>query len=186
MPDDTTRAGDARMLEILRTVHRRCADQPCQICACLREIDRLSAATMPPNTPRNGDARMLAARICAVVNGLGKFASLQTWPERQAVVRDLIDAALSEKDAELARLRAMQPAPDAAGELLEDQLLYQEAQRLGRSAERAAIVAWLRHEAAQYEGRGDGRYWVAFDAIREKADAIGRGEHARRGDEGDA
>lgn len=59
------------------------------------------------------------------------------------------------------------------------QELWKHSIALLRADERAKIVALLRKQADAYEARGDGRFMVAVDVLRDAADAIELGDHAK-------
>lgn len=125
---------------------------------------------MPHNdTPSDCDAERLAD-IRAMATG--RRPTVQIFRCDFEFIFEAIDA----RDAEIARLRSAQPAPDAADEV-EVQELYSEAQQLGAAAERARIVAWL-HKETSNPAWGP----VAQNALSYALTAIERGEHAQQGE----
>lgn len=70
---------------------------------------------------------------------------------------------------------------NAVTELIErhTQTLWKHSVALLQAAERAEIVTLLREKADAYDARGDGRFMVAVDALRDAADAIALGDHAK-------
>ena len=117
-----------------------------------------------------------AAEIYGFDGGMPDPVSLDP---RQCDLIERIATALVARDAALREARAE----------LEVQALYQEAQQLGRATERAAIVAWLyRQEVAEKEIREalveglTSAQDLAEEVSFGLAEAIGRGEHAHRGE----
>lgn len=67
--NDTPRDGDAKLIEILATVHRHCDKPICPECACLREIARLRAAQPATDAAAERDRIVAWLRLEALAQG---------------------------------------------------------------------------------------------------------------------
>ena len=116
--------------------------------------------------PFSGDHEMVTCSPCCRPEGhegeCRNSRSVMGWPDFATVSALLV---------EIERLRAI--IGDQQILLDEHSMDNRHSYEEGGSGERAAVVAWLREQAADWEGLG-------VDACLHEADAIDRGEHRNK------